>query len=169
MTASIQIVPASVEDLPALSQLAGVIWREHYSHIISREQIEHMLAKMYSLETLRGEMQAQGVRFWRLLADEKFIGFASLGPGAEPGLMKLHKLYLLPAMHGRGLGTRLLQFCEAEVRRLGARKLMLAVNKRNSKAIVAYRRNGFAVEESVITDFGGGFVMDDFIMAKVLA
>ena len=67
---------------------------------------------------------------------------------------------------GAGLGSRLLQHCEAEAGRFGAQRLMLAVNKHNARPIAAYRRNGFAVVQSVVTDFGDGFVMDDFIMAK---
>jgi diamine N-acetyltransferase len=81
---------------------------------------------------------------------------------------KLHKLYLLPELHARGLGSRLLQHCESEARRSGTRRLQLAVNKRNVRAVACYQRNGFAVGESVVTDFGGGFVMDDFIMVKEL-
>ena len=84
----------------------------------------------------------------------------------EPGVTKLHKLYLLLELHGRGWGSRLLQHCEREIRTAGARRLILAVNKRNTKAIAAYQRNGFVIAESVVTDIGGGFVMDDFIMAK---
>jgi ribosomal protein S18 acetylase RimI-like enzyme len=60
----------------------------------------------------------------------------------------------------------LLQHCERAVRRLRARWLFLAVNKHNPKAVAAYQRNGFRVTESVVTDFGGGFVMDDYLMAK---
>lgn len=163
---SVQIVPATEEHLPALAELAGLIWRQHYPGIISPAQIEYMLAKMYSLDTLRDELQAKGIRFERLLVDGRFVGFAAYGPTPEPGGMKLHKCYLLPEMHGRGYGSLLLQHCEREVRKLGARRLILAVNKRNTKAVAAYRRNGFAVAESVITDFGAGFVMDDYIMAK---
>jgi GNAT superfamily N-acetyltransferase len=80
--------------------------------------------------------------------------------------MKLHKLYLLPEMQGRGLGSRLLQQVEGEVRTGGARRLILSVNKRNTKAITAYKRNGLVIVESVVTDIGNGFVMDDYIMAK---
>ena len=176
-----QILPAGEEHLPALAELAGVIWRAHYPEIISPEQIEFMLARMYSLDTLREEMQSQGIRYDRLLVSDEFVGFASYGPlgAGTPGgdvrtaqravpTFKLHKLYLRPELHGRGLGSRLLEHCEAEAWRLGAQRMILSVNKRNAKAIAAYRRNGFTIIESVVTDIGGGFVMDDFIMAKIL-
>ena len=164
----IEILPVAGEHLPALADLAGVIWRAYYPGITSSEQIEYMLARMYSLETLRAEIVSQGIRFYRLLADGRFAGFASIGPTETAGVMKLHKLYLLPELHGRGLGSRLLGLCEAEARRLGARRLILTVNKLNAKAIACYQRNGFAIAESVTMDIGGGFVMDDFIMEKNL-
>lgn len=162
----VEVLPAAEEHLPALAELAGVIWRQHYPGIISPAQIDYMLAKMYSLDTLRAELRDAGIRFVRLLVDGEFVGFASFGPTPDPGVMKLHKCYLLPAQHGRGYGSLLLQYCERAVRDLGARRLVLAVNKHNSKAVAAYERNGFVVVESVVTDFGSGFVMDDFIMAK---
>jgi hypothetical protein len=56
-----------VEILPALAELAGAIWREHYPHIISREQIEHMPGRMYALETLRTELRERQVQFYRRL------------------------------------------------------------------------------------------------------
>jgi RimJ/RimL family protein N-acetyltransferase len=62
----------------------------------------------------------------------------------------------------------MLEHCAAEARRLGAHRLILAVNKQNTRAIAAYTRNGFAVAEAVVNDIGGGFVMDDYIMAKDL-
>lgn len=164
----VQILPAMEEHLPALAELAGVIWRQHYPGIISPAQIDYMLAKMYSLATLREEICSQGIQFERLLVNSQFVGFASYGLAPEPGVMKLHKCYLLPEMHRHGLGSLLLQHCEREVRRHGARRLVLAVNKLNTKAVAAYQRNGFRIAESVVTDFGSGFVMDDYIMAKDL-
>jgi GNAT superfamily N-acetyltransferase len=165
---SVQTLRAAEADLPAISQLAGVIWRACYPGIISTEQIDYMLARMYSLEVLRNEIRSQGIHFYRLLVDGQFAGFASIGLTKSAGEMKLHKLYLLPELHGRGLGSRLLKHCEAEARRLGARRLILSVNKRNAKAIAAYQGNGFVIAESVVTDIGGGFVMDDYVMAKEL-
>jgi len=113
--------------------------------------------------------------------DGEPAGFASYGP-TEAGTprcdvrtaqraiptFKLHKLYLLRKLHGQGLGSRLLQHCEREVRMAGAHRLILSVNKRNTQAVAVYKRNGFVIAESVVTDIGGGFVMDDYIMAKAL-
>jgi len=164
-----KVLPATENDLPAIAGLAGVIWRAHYPGIISAEQIEYMLAKMYALETLREEILQQAIRYERLLMDEELAGFASHGPTDQPKLFKLHKLYLHPACQGRGLGSLLLGHCERAAARLGAERLMLTVNKRNTKAMTAYQRNGFAVKDSVITAIGRGFVMDDYVMVKELA
>jgi diamine N-acetyltransferase len=164
-----RILRVTAEQLPAISELAGVIWRACYPDIITRAQIDYMLARMYALDVLRDEICSQGIRYDILLVDGKTAGFASYGPATEPGVMKLHKLYLLPEMHGRGLGSLLLKHCEAEARKLGAQRLILSVNKRNARAIAAYQRNGFVTADSVVTDIGGGFVMDDYIMAKDLS
>ena len=154
--------------MPEIARLAGVIWRAHYPGIISAAQIDYMLAKMYALETLQKEMRELGIRYERLVAGRELAGFASYGPTEQIGVFKLHKLYLDPARHGRGLGSVLLQHCEREVRKLGATRLLLTVNKQNTKAIAAYQRNGFAIADSVVADIGGGYVMDDYVMAKEL-
>jgi GNAT superfamily N-acetyltransferase len=164
-----RMAPATEEHLPAISHVASIIWRACYPGIISIGQIEYMLARMYSLETLRDEIASQAIRYDRLLVGDQLIGFAAYGPTATAGTFKLHKLYLHQDWHGRGLGTRLLKHCESEARKLGAHRLILNVNKRNIKAINAYRRNGFATSGTVVTDIGGGFVMDDYVMAKSLA
>jgi len=188
-----RIVPAAEADLSAISELAGVIWRACYPGIITHAQIDFMLARMYALDMMREEIRSQGIHYDCLIVEGKMAGFASYGPTDQVAVLgnvsssmegtprggartaqravptfKLHKLYLLPELHGRGLGSRLLQHCEQQTRAAGAHRLILAVNKRNTKAIAAYHRNGFVIAESVVTDIGGGFVMDDFIMAKAL-
>jgi len=177
-----KIIRATEADLPAISKLAEIIWRACYPGIITTDQIDYMLARMYALETMSEEIQLQGIRYERLLAGNQLAGFASYGP-TEAGTprcgvrtaqhavptFKLHKLYLHPHWQGRGLGSLLLQHCEREAGGLGARRLVLSVNKRNARAIQAYQRNGFAIAGAVVTDIGGGFVMDDYIMAKNLA
>lgn len=161
------ILPAGPEHLAAIAALAAVVWRAHYPGIISQAQIDYMLARMYALEVLRQEL-AEGIGYDRILVGNELLGFASYGPVRENEEMKLHKLYVHPAWQRHGLGSRLLQHVEQTARQHGFRTLILGVNKANHKAIAAYRKNGFAVRESIVSDIGSGFVMDDYIMAKTL-
>ena len=47
---------------------------------------------------------------------------------------------------------------------LGKKKIQLTVNKNNINTIKAYEKWGFKTIDSVVTDIGYGFVMDDYIM-----
>lgn len=162
-----QILPATEEHLPAIAAVAALIWRACYPAITSMEQIDYMLAWMYSLETMTLELRS-GIRYERLLLDAELAGFASFGPLEIPGTVKLHKLYLLPRHHGKGFGTLLLKHCETEARKLRAQRITLNVNKQNAKAIAVYQRNGFTITQSVVNDIGHGFVMDDYVMTRQL-
>jgi ribosomal protein S18 acetylase RimI-like enzyme len=161
----VQIVPAGHEHLPRIAHLAGVIWRSYYPRIISRAQIEYMLGRMYDLTTLENEL-SNGICFDRLLIGDKLAGFTSYGPVGHA--MKLYKLYIHPDSQRRGLGTQMLHRVEQLARARGFPKVVLGVNKANSQAITAYEKNGFLIRESICTDIGGGFVMDDYIMEKWL-
>lgn len=163
-----QIKPATVEHLSAIRDLAAVIWRAHYPGIISPEQIDYMLERMYAIETLRDELENHAMRFERMLLENALIGFAAYGPTEEKNAWKLHKLYLLPQKHGRGFGSQMLRHCETQAQSLGAQRMLLNVNKRNARAIAAYQRNGYTVSDSVCVNIGNGFVMDDFVMVKNL-
>lgn len=163
----VQIISAREGHLPAIAKLAHLIWHDCYPGIITREQIDYMLTRMYSVETLQAELRC-GIRYERLLIDGDLSGFASFGPAEQTEVIKLHKLYLNPKQHGHGFGRALLKHCENEARKLGALLLTLNVNKHNVKAIAMYQRNGFGVADSVIVDIGNGFVMDDYVMSKSL-
>ena len=162
------ITPAQAGDLPSIAALAGAVWRHHYPGIISSEQIEYMLARMYSLETMRQEISSGGIRYDRLLHAGEMAGFSAFGPTSTAGEFKLHKLYVHPAAQRRGFGSVLLEHVQREVRAARGHALVLAVNKANEKAIAAYRKNGFRIRDAVVMDIGGGFVMDDYVMEKRL-
>jgi GNAT superfamily N-acetyltransferase len=161
----VQIRRASEADLPRISELAGRIWRAHYPSILSVAQIEYMLAWMYEVPQLRRDLQ-QGVVYELLVEDGRALGFCAYQPFPEH--LKLHKLYLEVTEHHRGLGSMLLRHVEDEARRRGFAKVVLGVNRLNEKAIRAYTRNGYLIRGPLKTDIGNGYVMDDFIMEKIL-
>jgi ribosomal protein S18 acetylase RimI-like enzyme len=154
---------ATPTDIALLQVLAGRIWRAHYPSIISVEQIEYMLDRMYGADVIEQEMRAGTC--WELIRDgEGAVGFLSYSLDHTAARFKLHKLYVLVERHGQGLGRAGLARVMGVAAALGAREVSLYVNKKNQKAIRAYERAGFTVAESVTSEIGGGFVMDDYRM-----
>jgi len=96
------------------------------------------------------------------------VGFISYSFDAASHRVKLSKLYLVPDWHGRGIGPQMLEHVRAKSVELGAQEIHLQVNQQNARAIRAYERAGYSVLEALVTDIGGGFVMDDFIMVLAL-
>jgi RimJ/RimL family protein N-acetyltransferase len=154
---------ATPQDIPTLRELATTIWHSCYPSIISGAQIAYMLESMYASEVIEEEM-SRGVAWSVILDGAEPVGYLSYSP--EPGTadVKLHKLYLLPRVQGRGLTQRALALVKNAAVALGGRRLWLQVNKRNTQAIRAYERFGFKLGDSLICDIGGGFVMDDYVM-----
>ena len=164
------------DDVAPVADLARAIWNRHYPSIITQAQIDYMLGERYNPERLMVELGMREV-FWELAwVEGRLAGFSSTidlalkdANGANgANELKLDKLYVDVAMHRQGVGGALMGRAVARAKSLGREALVLAVNKRNEKAIAAYRKHGFEVRESVRVDIGQGFVMDDFIMQRTI-
>lgn len=153
--------PATEQDLETVHQLAHAIWPVAYGSMLHPEQIRYMLNRMYSLPSLRQQVQ-DGARFWLARENGEALGFAS-AQETEPGLFKLHKLYVLPSLHKRGVGRGLLDTVVNYARDNGGRILQLQVNRKNP-ARGFYEKLGFRVHSTADFDIGGGFWMNDYIM-----
>lgn len=149
--------------LDEVVRLAHIIWREHYTPIIGRAQVEYMLGRGYTPAALAAE-QAAGSRFLLACDGSQAVGYAGWAPDADdPGMAWLDKFYVLREARGAGVATALLQRVVTDTR---AATLKLRVNRDNTGAIAAYRRLGFAIEGADVKPIGGGFVMDDYIMRR---
>jgi ribosomal protein S18 acetylase RimI-like enzyme len=103
--------------------------------------------------------------------------FEVLSDGARAGIIViqdpfLHGPYLqllavLPAFQGRNLGLRLLQWMEAEGRRLEARQLWVCVSTFNTRARAFYERFGF--EPVSVLDKLASDASDELLMRKRLS
>jgi ribosomal protein S18 acetylase RimI-like enzyme len=165
----INIRPVKSEDVAAIIRLARVIWQDAYPGIISQAQIDFMLDQRYNAARLLEELATPSICWNQIDVDATLAGFASTLLTDTAGEMKLDKLYIDPARQRLGLGCQLMAHIVDRALTLGCHTLILAVNKQNARAIAAYRKNGFEVRDAVRVDIGNGFVMDDFIMAKLLA
>ena len=156
--------PAAGRDAGLIRALAERIWRESYAAMLSVAQIDYMLAWMYDSAKLAAEMEA-GV-IWELAAlDATPIGYLSLTIH-DSRMAELNKLYLLPACQGQGLGQAMLSRVQAIGRAHSCTTLRLRVNKTNERALRAYDRAGFHIVDALVADIGGGFVMNDYVLAR---
>ena len=165
---ALSIAAATESDLAAVAELAGAIWRRHYPGIITPEQIDYMLALGYSHAALSRFIEDEGAGLDLARFGERLAGFSAYYRTDGGHELKLDKLYVLQEFQGRGVGSRLIASTEAAARAQRCSALILNVNKNNAQAIRAYEKNGFVIREAVVVDIGGGFVMDDYVMAKPL-
>ena len=166
-TKELRIAPLAEGDIAAVIELAGLIWRRHYPGIISMEQIDYMLGQRYTPAVILGQLHSGSAWWDEAFVGERLVGFAQYELyGASS--MKLDKLYLHPDVQRRGYGGRMLAHIEEQARRRGLESVRLNVNKHNVNSIAAYRKSGYDVVEEVVADIGKGFVMDDYVMEKIL-
>ena len=161
-----EIRPATEADIPLLCDLAQRIWRECYPGIITAEQIEFMLGRMYSEEEIRRQFTA-GVPWEIVELDGVPVGYQSWQL-EDDDRVKISKLYVLPQYQRRGLGARMLDHIRECAHAVGANAVWLQVNKRNKRAISAYLKAGFHIEKEAVFDIGSGFVMDDYLMVRAV-
>jgi GNAT superfamily N-acetyltransferase len=163
MDETLLIRPADLDDINIIGFLAQQIWPDTYGGILSPEQLKYMLKVIYSPRSLRRQMVDEHHQFLVVEQADEPIGFASWSTTADPGIYKLHKIYVLPGRQGKGLGRTLLQFIFETIRPEGGTRLRLNVNRHN-KARQFYERMGFTVIGEEDIDIGHGYFMNDFVM-----
>jgi diamine N-acetyltransferase len=149
--------------IQTVEKLAYEIWNEHFTPIIGKAQVDYMLEKFQSIKAIAEQIE-QGYQYYLLKTDEGFIGYTGVQPREDE--LFLSKLYIKSSQRGRGYGRKAVQFIESMAREKGLDKITLTVNKNNLDTIKAYEKFGFENLGPVVQDIGGGFVMDDYRMAK---
>ena len=178
--ANVRILQADPSDVETIERIARQTWPVTFGGILSAEQIEYMLDRMYRPESLLDQMQRGHVFHLLLVADDaqqdeyagqsrryRAVGYVSHQLDEAPGATKIHKLYVLPEFHGRGLGKELIRKVESIAARAGQFALKLDVNYQNA-AIRFYERAGFEKVERFDTEIGHGYLMEDWRMVKLL-
>jgi diamine N-acetyltransferase len=161
---------ARAEDasLTAVQALAERVWRTHYPGIITPDQIDYMLRRSYALPVLAGFLHRTDAGIELAYMQSELAGFAAWYLMDDGAAAKLDRLYVAAECQRRGIGGRLVARVVELARAAGAVRVVLNVNKHNVQAQRAYRKHGFAVREAVVVDIGQGYVMDDYVMERLL-
>jgi GNAT superfamily N-acetyltransferase len=159
------------QQLAEVERLAREIWFEYYVPLIGRAQVDYMLERFQSMPAMQGQI-AEGYEYFLIERAKDTgapgaIGYLAIRPDLSERALFLSKLYVLAAERGTGAGRWALTFVETVARSRGLQRVWLTVNKGNPARFV-YERLGYARVADVVTDIGGGFVMDDYRMEKFL-
>ena len=161
----IMIKPAEApEDIIIVSSLAKEIWTQHYRPIIGQAQIDYMLDKFQSESAICRDI-AGGYTYYIASLNSTPCGYSAVKK--DNGVF-LSKFYVRQTERGKGIGKAMLAAVWAYAKEHCAPRIWLTCNKHNTTTLQVYRKLGFSVIDSIITDIGGGFVMDDYVLEKKL-
>jgi len=163
----IQIVEATPADYAVIRRLAYEIWPGTYGHILSKTQLDYMLDAFYSIENLT-ECAAKNHHFLLVKDSQRDIGFMSYEHGykGKPAT-RIHKIYVLPETQGKGIGKLLIERAETLAKAAKSDVLSLNVNRFNN-AVSFYKKLGFGIVGEEDIEIGHGYLMEDFMMEKLL-
>ena len=149
----------TLEQCEELKKLATRISREHFGPITGVEQVDYMMEKFMSPSVVMKEI-SENYLFEFILYENKRVGFYAIA--TEGDHMFLSKLYVEKEYRGKGLATA--AFNKIKGLSKGLKYIYLTCNKNNESSIAVYKHLGFYIDHAAVTDIGGGFVMDDYIL-----
>ncbi|MFC4739618.1 GNAT family N-acetyltransferase [Flavobacterium ponti] len=159
------IIKATKSQLSIVRDLAYKIWPTAYGEILSEAQLNYMLDKFYSLESLTEQMEQRKHIFLLAEEDDKYIGFSSYELHIDNHKTKIHKIYVLPETQGKGFGVQFINEIEKRAQEANNKLLFLNVNRFN-KAQYFYKKLGFEIAYEEDIEIGTGYLMEDFVMEK---
>jgi ribosomal protein S18 acetylase RimI-like enzyme len=158
-----QVVRLTLEELQHVQHIAHQTWPSTFKEILTPDQIQYMLEWMYNLDTLKQQFY-KGQEFYAVKENDRFIGFTAIElHHPEKEKLKIHKLYVLPEFHGKGIGRALVDQVKDVAIAEAMKTIILNVNRFNP-AVSFYEKYGFRTVKEEVIDIGNGFVMDDFVM-----
>lgn len=153
---------ATEKDFDTISKLAYKIWNDHYVEIIGQKQVDYMLEKMYSHQSIMEQVFEKKHHMYIIEKDGKEIGFLSVSLEKDSDYF-LHKFYIDKQKSNSGIGTKALNLL---IETIYPKLLTLTVNRQNFKSINFYFKNGFKIKKVEDFDIGSGYMMNDFVMIR---
>ncbi len=162
----ISISQATINDLSVIQEIAYKTWPDTYGSILSKEQLDYMLDKMYAIATLTDNLLYKGHHFILVKENDICLGFTSFEHHyLDKKVTRLHKLYLLPETQGKGIGKLVLDSIVTFSKENESERISLNVNKFN-KAFSFYKKMGFEVVAEEDLEIGNVYLMEDYKMEK---
>jgi len=152
----------SQEQIKIFAKMAEIVWNEHFTSIIGKEQVDYMLERFQSENAVTDQINNHGYEYYFIGIDGNKVGY--IGIRKEEEKMFLSKLYILKAYRKKGYASLAFEFLRDMCKENGLKSIYLTVNKYNMDTIQVYQAKGFKIIKDQVSDIGNGYVMDDYVM-----
>ena len=180
LVAAFTIRPASSADVTALATLIAESVRALSEGFYSKDEAEHGLERVFGVDTqlivdgtyyiVEHDSEMVGCGGWsrrRTLFGGDQMKVAEedtlLDPSAEPA--RIRAFFVRPAWARRGIGGRILRYCEEQARTAGFSSAELVATLPGEPLYAAY---GYQRHEEIRVDVGDGVVLRGYRMSKAL-
>lgn len=143
------------------SKFASEVFFDYYHLQLGDEQANYMVNLFLSEDAIKNLMD-KGAIFKVVVSDDNIIGFTEYIK--EDDRTFLSKLYVDKKYRGNHIGKMMFEDCLQYTKDNNLRAIYLTVNKYNTPSFEIYKHLGFKVIDSVVSDIGHNYVMDDYIM-----
>lgn len=155
-----EFVEIKSSQLDEVEKVASEIWKQHYSSILSDEQIDFMLKKFQSVSAIEEQLK-NGYHYVGIFDEIGLAGYYAVQP--QEKYLFLSKIYFKKRVRGKGLFTKAMEHMSQF--NVENKPIKLTVNRFNP-SVQIYQKAGFLVVSEEKTHIGNGYFMDDFIMVK---
>jgi ribosomal protein S18 acetylase RimI-like enzyme len=146
------------------SEIANIVWREHYSAIVGASQIDYMLEKFQSAAAIEKQIVEENYKYYLMQDDGgTFCGYFAVVVKGDK--LFLSKIYVQKESRKKGFAKKAISFLSDMAKTLNLTSLELTVNRANAQSIEAYKKMNFEIDEEINQDIGGGFFMNDYKMS----
>lgn len=142
------------------SKFSSEVFIDYYTPINGIDSATYMANKFLSKENI-SRLINEGAICKLVMENDKPMAYMEYIK--EENRVFLSKYYVHKNFRGQGIGRIMFKDLIDFTKSVNLNKIYLTVNKHNPTFEI-YKHLGFVVIDSVVTDIGSGYVMDDYIM-----
>lgn len=163
----IVVVQARLDETPLLSAMACEIWNQHFPPLVGQTLVDYLLDKIQSSEAMAHQIREENIVYYFLTFNGEKVGYMAVR--VEGDVLFLSKFYIKKEFRGKGIARAGMNYFEDFCRQRQLKKIYLHVNRKNLGVIKIYEKLGLKNVGAEVTEMGHGFVMDDYVMEKVIS